>query len=162
MESRPIRVIFVCLGNICRSPLAASVFRRLVARAGLSDAFRVDSAGISDYHVGEPPDPRMTETAARHGVTLTGRARQVQLAAVRDADYVIAMDRENAADLRALAGGNAGLTVRLLGVYDPEATDEPDVPDPYYGGPEGFEQVYGMVERSCRSLLHHIREERGL
>jgi protein-tyrosine phosphatase len=162
MDSGSIRVIFVCLGNICRSPLAASVFRRQVARAGLSDVFLIDSAGISDYHVGEPPDPRMSKTAGRHGVTLTGRARQVRLVDVQDADYIIAMDRENRADLRELTAGDSGGPTQLLGAYDPQAVDEPDVPDPYYGGPEGFERVYEMVERSCRALLQHIREERGL
>lgn len=158
----PIRVIFVCLGNICRSPLAASVFKRQVARAGLSDLFRVDSAGVSDYHAGEPPDPRMKETAARHGVTLAGRSRQVRLADIQDADYVIATDRENLADLRALRDGKAGPPIQLLGAFDPEAADEPDVPDPYYGGPAGFEQVYEMVERSCSALLRHIQKERSL
>lgn len=162
MDSGPIRVTFVCLGNICRSPLAASVFRRQVARAGLSHLFRIDSAGVSDYHVGEPPDPRMAETAARHDVTLAGLARQIRPADIRDADYVIAMDRENRADLRALARDDAGAHVQLLRTYDAEATGEPDVPDPYYGGPEGFERVYEMVERSCSALLHHIREDRGL
>lgn len=162
MDSGPVRIIFVCLGNICRSPLAASVFRRQVARAGLSDSFHVDSAGISDYHAGEPPDPRMKETAARHGVAVTGRARQVRLADVQDADYVIAMDRENRADLHALADGAAATPVQLLRAYDPEAFGESDVPDPYYGGPGGFEQVYEMVERSCSALLHHIRKERSL
>lgn len=158
----PIRVIFVCLGNICRSPLAATVLRRQVARAGLSEHFRIDSAGISDYHVGETPDPRMAETAARHGVTLTGRARQVRPADVRDADYVIAMDRDNRTDLLALVDGEGASHVQLLRFYDPEAAGEADVPDPYYGGPAGFERVYEMVERSCSALLHHIRKEKGL
>lgn len=161
MESGPIHIIFVCLGNICRSPLAASVFRRQLARAGLSDSFRIDSAGISDDHVGEPPDPRMTKTAGRHGVALTGRARQVRELDLLDADYVIAMDRENRADILALMA-DAGSHVRLLRAWDPDAAGEPDVPDPYYGGAAGFEQVYEMVERSCGALLQEIREERGL
>ncbi|HKJ93789.1 MAG TPA: low molecular weight protein-tyrosine-phosphatase [Longimicrobiales bacterium] len=162
MDSEPIHVLFICLGNICRSPLAASVFRRQVARAGLSDRFRVDSAGVSDYHTGEPPDPRMQETAARHHVTLRGSARQVKESDLQRADYVIAMDEENRAGLRSLSAARGGAPVHLMRAFDPETADEPDVPDPYYGGPDGFEHVYEMIERSCRALLDHIREERGL
>lgn len=103
----------------------------------------------------------MTKTAARHGVALKGRARQVRELDLLDADYVIAMDGDNHADIRALMA-DAGPPVYLLRAWDADAAGETDVPDPYYGGAGGFERVYAMVERSCRALLHQIREERGL
>ena len=159
---RRIRVLFVCLGNICRSPLAEAVFRHLVEQRGWSDRFDIDSAGTSGWHRGAPPDARSTETARRRGITLAGRSRKVTAADLRTFDYVIAMDAENRAaldELRAQSGGTA--QIRQLREFEADA-DSLDVPDPYYGGPRGFEDVHDIVERGAAGLLAHIAAERGL
>ncbi|MDT8341362.1 MAG: low molecular weight protein-tyrosine-phosphatase [Longimicrobiales bacterium] len=153
---RPTSVLFVCLGNICRSPLAEGVFLHLLRAAGAGDRYRVDSAGTGAWHVGERPDPRAREVAERRGVALPSRARQVTPPDLDDFDLVVAMDRSNLADLEALRdrhGGSARLV--LLRDFDPEPGDR-EVPDPYYGGPEGFDRVVAMVERSARALLDHL------
>ena len=149
-------VLFVCLGNICRSPLAEGVFRHLVAEAGLADRFVVDSAGTGAWHEGERADPRSIQVAAAHGVTLDGRARQIREEDVRTFDVVVAMDRDNLAVLQEVssaAGGTARL--HLLRAFDPTA-DGDEVPDPYYGGPQGFEKVYRMVHAACEGLLREL------
>ncbi len=149
-------VLFVCLGNICRPPLAEGVFRHLVAEAGLAERFVVDSAGTGAWHEGEPADPRSIQVAAAHGVTLEGRARQVVPDDLRRFDVVVAMDRDNLAVLEAIsssAGGTARL--HLLREFDP-AADGDEVPDPYYGGPHGFEKVYHMVHAACEGLLREL------
>jgi protein-tyrosine phosphatase len=161
MASEPVRVLFVCLGNICRSPLAEAVFRHLVDERGMSHAFEIDSAGTSGYHNGAPPDRRSTETARRRGITLAGQSRRLAPRDLEAFDYVIAMDAENLGEIRALqaaAGGRA--EVRRLREFDPSA-DSLDVPDPYYGGPRGFEDVHDIVERACAGLLEHVLAERG-
>jgi protein-tyrosine phosphatase len=153
-RSERTRILFVCLGNICRSPLAEGVFRHLVRVEGLEDRYHIDSAGTGGWHVGDPPDPRSVEVAARHGLHLEGSARTVHTSDYEQFDLVIAMDRQNLRDLEGRdPGGSAEL--RLLREFDPEAEDDMDVPDPYYGGDAGFERVYRMVERSCRQLLDH-------
>lgn len=157
-----ISVLFVCLGNICRSPLAEGVFRHVLDEEGLSDGFRVDSAGTGSWHVGESPDHRAMRTAATHGVTLGGHARQVQPEDFKRFDYIVAMDRSNLAHLQEYQeslGGEAAL--HLLREFDPLGIPGAEVPDPYYGGPDGFEEVYEMVERSCRHLLRHIKDQAG-
>ena len=152
------RVLFVCLGNICRSPLAEGVFLHLVREAGLSDRFEVDSAGTGDWHVGERPDSRASAVARRHGVELPSRARQVTPEDLETFDHVLAMDRENLRDLRRLAPRGATADIRLLRAHDPlsASEDDGDVPDPYYGGPAGFDLVYDMVHRSCSALLAEL------
>jgi protein-tyrosine phosphatase len=158
----PIRVLFVCLGNICRSPLAEAVFRHLVEERGWTDRFEIDSAGTSGWHRGAPPDARSAEVARRRGIELTGGSRKVVAADLRRFHYVIAMDAENHAALRELqasAGGTA--QVRRLREFEPRAASL-DVPDPYYGGPRGFEDVHDIVERGCAGLLAHIAAEHGL
>ncbi len=152
-------VLFVCLGNICRSPLAEGVLRHLARERGVEDRIRIDSAGTGAWHVGNPPDPRSAETAARHGIRLEGAARQVHPADAERFDLVLAMDRSNLRDLERLFAGHphARARVRLFRDYDPEADDGPaDVPDPYYGGPDGFEEVHRMVVRSCAVLLDEV------
>lgn len=159
--ARPTSVLFVCLGNICRSPLAEGVFLHRAEEAGLSASFRVDSAGTGAWHVGERPDPRSLQVAAEHGVALPGRARQVTPEDLRTFDVVVAMDRDNLAALRELqtsSGGTARL--HLLREFDP-AADGDEVPDPYYGGPLGFEEVYGMVDAACRGLLARLAPAAG-
>lgn len=155
--SSTTRVLFVCLGNICRSPLAEGVFRSLVEEAGLSDKFEIDSAGTGSWHVGERPDSRAAMVAREHGVELDCRARQVTAKDFHDFDYVIAMDRENLRALERMASSSAGdAEVHLLREYDPDPEGE-EVPDPYYGGVSGFENVYQIVTRSCEGLLTRLR-----
>ena len=157
-----VAVLFVCLGNICRSPLAEGVFREVVRTEGLEVWFEVDSAGTSNYHRGESPDPRTVETAARRGVRLAHAARQVTGADLHRFDYVVVMDEQNFAKVRRLADSvRPDAEIHLLRSFDEEAAGEREVPDPYFGGPGGFEHVHEMVERSCRGLLRHIRGERG-
>ena len=161
MRSEPIRVLFVCLGNICRSPLAEGVFRSLVSARGLDAHYQIDSAGTGGWHVGEDPDARSMAVALKNGVRLTGRARQVSAADVDDFDYLIAMDRQNLRDLTALARRReGGAAVHLLREFDPEPGDR-QVPDPYYGGDEGFDHVYQMVLRACAGLLDELERDRG-
>jgi protein-tyrosine phosphatase len=155
-------VLFVCLGNICRSPLAEGVFRHVLDESGLSGRFYVDSAGTGGWHVGESPDHRAVRTAATRGITLTGHSRQIQPEDFRRFDYIVAMDQSNLSHLeqyREGVGGEAALY--LLREFDPEGGPGEEVPDPYYGGPNGFEAVYEMVDRSCRGLLEHILDEGG-
>ena len=152
-------MLFVCLGNICRSPLAEGIFRDQVRQAGLGDAIEIDSAGIGDWHVGELPDPRTRSVAQRRGLELVSRARQVKSGDLESFDYVVAMDEENLRGLQRLrADTPSGTQVRRLREFDPDA-DQLDVPDPYYGGEDGFERVHDMVERACAGLLQHIRSE---
>ena len=147
-----MRLLFVCLGNICRSPTAEGVMRKLVRDAGLEDAVHLDSAGTGGWHVGSPPDERATEAAARRGITLEGAARRFSVEDFDRFDLILAMDAENLRDLRALAPDEeARAKVRLL--RGPGL----DVPDPYYGGDDGFDVVLDQVEEACRALLAEIR-----
>lgn len=151
-----ISVLFVCLGNICRSPLAEGIFRALVDERGLTDRFEIDSAGTGGWHVGEPADSRATMVAKRYGVTLESRARQVTAQDLTRFDYVIAMDRDNLSVLeRMLESSGADTELHLLREFDAEG-DGDEVPDPYYGGARGFENVYEMIERSSAALLEHV------
>jgi protein-tyrosine phosphatase len=151
-----VRILFVCLGNICRSPTAEAVMRGLVAERGLEDQMEVESAGTGSWHLGEPPDPRAVEAAAERGVELTGAARQVDESDFERFDLLIAMDRSNHDALLALAPDTqARERVRLLREFGDD--HNADVPDPYYGGPDGFAEVLEIVERCCTALLDDIR-----
>jgi protein-tyrosine phosphatase len=131
--------------------------RHLVAEAGREDALSLDSAGTGSWHIGNAPDPRATAAAAERGITLAGAARQVTVADFDAFDLIVAMDAANARDLRRLAPDDAARAkVVLLRDHDPEAGGDLDVPDPYYGGEDGFETVLDIVERSCRNLLSTI------
>jgi protein-tyrosine phosphatase len=163
MTEDTIGVLFICLGNICRSPLAEGVFRGLVAEAGLEHRVAVDSAGTSDYHTGEAPDPRTVAVAARRGVRLEHAARQITAADLDRFAYIMVMDEQNYGKVRRLADRvRPGTEIRMLRSFDPEADGDLSVPDPYFGGERGFEDVQDMVERACRALLAHVREEHGL
>ena len=154
-----VKVLFVCLGNICRSPTAEGVFRKYVTEAGLADAILIDSAGTHAYHVGEPPDLRAQETAARRGVDLSGlRGRRATEADLDDFDYVLAMDRENLHNLLAIARDHHRQRIRLFLEFA-EELDEKEVPDPYYGGPSGFDKVMDMIEEASAGLLADIRKK---
>src|SRR5688572_13604130 len=159
MEERT-KVVFVCTGNICRSPTAEGVFRHLVREAGLTHRFEIDSAGTSSYHIGEAPDPRSAATAERRGVPLTGAARKLRSHDLDEFDFVILMDADNLAAVEQLAGGTRA-NVKLLREFDPDGAGSLDVPDPYYGGSRGFDNVYDIIERACRAMLDAIRRERG-
>jgi protein-tyrosine phosphatase len=154
------RVLFVCLGNICRSPTAEAVMARLVAEADLAHAIEVDSAGTGAWHVGSPPDERATQAAAERGIAMRGVARQVTGEDFERFDLLVAMDGENLRNLRALAPhSEAAARVRLLREFDPAGARAAslDVPDPYYGGPDGFDRVLDLVEAACAGLLAELR-----
>src|SRR5271155_664854 len=154
-----MRVLFVCLGNICRSPTAEGVMRSLVEEAGLQGTIELDSAGTGAWHVGSPPDQRAVAAARARGIALDGYARQVTVDDVEDFDLVIAMDRANLRELRRLARGEQERAkIRLLREFDPASagTEEPEVPDPYYGAPGGFDEVLGLVDAACNGLLGQI------
>ena len=154
------RILFVCMGNICRSPTAEGVMRHLVREAGLEDEIVIDSAGTGGWHAGDPPDRRATAAARARGVTLEGGARQLTVDDFEDFDLLLAMDRDNLAGIRAIAPDEAAAAKAwLLREYDPASAGAPDldVPDPYYGGPQGFETVLDQVEAACRGLLDAIR-----
>lgn len=154
-----LNVLFVCLGNICRSPLAEGVFIHQVEEAGLSERIAVDSAGTGGYHTGERADPRSREVAERHGVDLPSRARKVRDSDFVEFTHVVAMDAQNKRDLLARCPGEHEGKVFLLRDHDPDGPG--DVPDPYYGGPKGFDLIYDQVERSCRQLLSTLSSELG-
>lgn len=153
----PVRVLFVCMGNICRSPTAEGVLRALVAERGLDGAVEVDSAGTHAFHIGEPADRRMRRVALDRGYELGSSARQVTPEDLDRFDLVLAMDRDNLAELQALNGtGKAGL--HLFSDFLPQGSPL-DVPDPYYGGHQGFERVLDLVEEGCPAILDHLLEE---
>lgn len=153
----PVRLLFVCLGNICRSPLAEGVCRHMIRSRGLSARVTVDSCGTGGWHEGQAPDPRMRKTAQQHGVSMQGQtARQFSAADFERFDYILAMDRANLRAVRSQdATGTHAHKVQLFRTYDPEPGDG-EVPDPYYGGAAGFENVYQMVERTCAALLDAV------
>lgn len=153
-----VRILFVCMGNICRSPVAEGVFRRMLEGAGLNEKIYVDSAGTHSYHTGAPPDPRSQATALRRDIDLRDlRARRVTVADFAQFDYVLAMDRENLDHLLALCG-DPGLRrrIQLFLDYAPHLPER-EVPDPYYGGPNGFERVMDLIEEAAEGLLVDIR-----
>jgi protein-tyrosine phosphatase len=156
---KPTRLLFVCMGNICRSPTAEGVMRGLLREQGLEDRVEVDSAGTGDWHRGAPPDARATEAARARGVALDGAARVVTRRDFDDFDLILAADRRNLRDLRALAPSRARDRIHLLREFDPRSAGAPDldVPDPYFGGSDGFEQVLDLVDAACRGLLDALR-----
>ncbi len=157
-----ISVLFVCLGNICRSPMAEGVFRQLVEEEGMGGRIRVDSAGTDDWHVGESPDPRASAVARKNGVELESIARTIESGDLDDFDYVLAMDLENLRDIQALQRAHGGdASIHLFRDFDPEAGGEREVPDPYFGGPTGFDRVYEMIRRTASNLLDQLRPKVG-
>ena len=156
-----MRILFVCLGNICRSPTAEGVMRRLLREEGLEHAVTTDSAGTGDWHVGSPPDARATAAARSRGIALAGAARVVARRDFDAFDLILAADRRNLRELRAAAPAGARERIRLLREFDPASNGaaDLDVPDPYYGGDEGFERVLDLVEAACRGLLDALRAD---
>jgi protein-tyrosine phosphatase len=155
-----MQILFVCLGNICRSPTAEGVMRALVAEAGLQEQIELDSAGTGAWHVGESPDARATEAARARGIVLEGAARQVRVEDFERFDLILAMDGSNLHALRQMAPDHeAREKVRLLREFDPASAGlhDLDVPDPYYDSQRGFEIVLDQVQAACAGLLEHVR-----
>lgn len=154
-----VNVLFVCLGNICRSPTAHGVFQKLVDDAGFSEKIFVDSAGTSGWHIGEPPDKRASAAALKRGYNLSAlRGRQLTQSDFADFNYILAMDSDNLANIKALRPANYNGEVDLLLNYAKNSSIT-EVPDPYYGGSQGFEHVLDLVEDACRSLLEDIQQK---
>jgi protein-tyrosine phosphatase len=155
-----VKVLFVCLGNICRSPTAEGVFRHVVIRAGLEDKIEIDSAGTHAYHVGDPPDPRAQLAAKRRGIDLSRlRGRKAVRADIETFDYVLAMDRENHENLLAICPEGLESKVQLFMEFAPHRSER-EVPDPYFGGASGFDRVLDMIEEAAAGLLEDIRKNR--
>ena len=155
---RSLKVLFVCLGNICRSPTAEGVFKRLVRDAGLDEVVTSDSAGTGDYHIGDPPDPRACAAAAARGYDLSVlRGRQVSRKDFEEFDYVLPMDAQNMRELKRLCPAEHAHKLRYFTEFC--SRGECTVPDPYGGGPKGFELVLDLVEDAAQGLLRHIRKE---
>jgi protein-tyrosine phosphatase len=154
-----VRILFVCMGNICRSPTAEGVMRHLLEQEGLAGEIEIDSAGTGAWHAGSPPDRRATAAAKARGIALEGTARQVTEEDFETFDLLLCADAENVAALRALAPPGTEDRVRLLRSFDPAGDGDLDVPDPYYGGDQGFEHVLDQVEAACRGLLDQVRQQ---
>ncbi len=154
-----ISILFVCMGNICRSPTAQGVFKRLIEQTGLINDVKIDSAGTHAYHIGKAPDPRAQAVALRRGIDISAqRARRVIPSDFEKFDYILAMDQENLSALRTICPPEHSHKLRLFLEYAPELKVG-DVPDPYYGGPTGFEQVLDLVEIASEGLLRQLRQE---
>lgn len=157
METKKIRVLFVCLGNICRSPMAEAVMRDMVGKEGLDHLIEVDSAGTGDWHIGNPPHRGTRDQLDRYGISYEGiRARQIGSKDFQDFDYIIAMDDDNVRELKRIAGSGGGSVAKLLDLV-PDARLR-NVPDPYFTG--NFDETYELVVAGCRALLEKIKSER--
>ncbi len=156
------RVLFVCMGNICRSPAAECVFRQVITQEGLAGAVECDSAGTIDFHAGSAPDPRVRKTGADRGFEIVGRARQVQEADLESFDLILAMDRENLEYVKSLdVRGQYSEKIRLFCDFA-QQMDEEEVPDPYYGGQTGFDKVFDLLEDGSEGLIAHLTEHQGI
>lgn len=153
-----MKILFVCLGNICRSPSAEGVFRRALEQAGMADEVLVDSCGVGSWHIGKAPDPRAQQAALLRGLDISGlRARQLQQQDFTEFDYVLGMDQDNLRAMRELQPANSKAHVGLFLAFS--GTPGGEVPDPYYGGEEGFENVLNMIEAASDGLVQHLKRE---
>jgi len=160
-DIKPIQVLFVCMGNICRSPTAHGVFQALVESEDLASAIQVDSAGTHSYHIGSPPDLRSQATAQQRGVDLTGlRARRFVASDFVDFDYLLAMDNANLADMLAIKPDNASAAAELMLSYS-DRFGQQEIPDPYFGD-DGFDLVFDMIDDAAHGLLQRIRQRHDL
>ncbi len=157
---KPIKILFVCLGNICRSPLAHAVFQDLVDKASQTEYFEIESCGIGAWHIGNLPDSRMIAEAAKHGIAMTHPARRLQVMDFEYYDLILPMDLSNLKYLMSKSPDELKDKIKLFRSFDPESKDEfAEVPDPYYGGADGFSNVYDIVHRSCKNLLEELQEQ---
>jgi len=155
---KKVKVLFVCMGNICRSPTAHAVFRQLVREKGLEDVIEIDSAGTHAYHVGEMPDQRAMQTAKNRGIEMHDlRARKVDFGDLYEFDYILAMDEANYQNLMDLALPEHHAKIRMFLEFAPEVSEK-EVPDPYYGGPQGFEHVFDLVQKASEGFLKEIEQ----
>ncbi|PIQ49309.1 MAG: protein tyrosine phosphatase [Cytophagales bacterium CG12_big_fil_rev_8_21_14_0_65_40_12] len=150
-----VKVLFVCLGNICRSPLAEGIFTQKVIEMGLSDHFEIDSCGTSNYHIGEQPDPRTIKNALKNGVELNHQGRQFTYADFLEFDYILPMDQSNKRDIERLRPGHERAEALMMRYFDP-LDKNANVPDPYYDEEKGFQEVFEILYRSCASLLDFL------
>ena len=158
-----VHVLFVCLGNICRSPLAEGIFKKLVEDRGLQGQIQSDSAGTSGWHIGEPSDPRTMEVAVKHGISIDHYGKKTGPSDFQRFDYIVAMDRSNFDNIKRTTGFDSYDPSRLLMMRDFDDVGKgQDVPDPYYGGGDGFEHVYQILDRSCHKLLDHIVKKNNI
>lgn len=157
-KDQPFKICFVCLGNICRSPTAEGVFQHLVNERGFQSYFYVDSAGTSAYHIGEPANSKSQAVANQQGVRLLSKGRRFEREDLAEFDLILAMDHENLKNIRHLDIHSAySGKIKLLREYDPDPEDKA-VPDPYYGGMQGFQRVFDVIKRSCENLLDELEE----
>lgn len=155
-----IKIIFVCLGNICRSPLAEAICKKKVVDRGWEEKVYCDSAGTANYHVGEKPDHRSVQVAGEHGVPIAHHAQQFTIGLSREFDYWVAMDRDNYRNMMLEMGGESDRLI-LMRHFDDQHPDT-EVPDPYYGGQDGFENVFQILDRSIENFLDFLGEKHGL
>jgi len=157
-KENPYKICFVCLGNICRSPTAEGIFQHLIDERGYQPYFYIDSAGTSAYHIGEPANSKSRDVANKHGVELRSRARKFTVDDLEEFDMILAMDHENLNNIRQLDSRNQySEKIALMRNFDPEPGDGA-VPDPYYGGMDGFQHVFDVIKHSCENLLDELEE----
>lgn len=157
-KEKPFKICFVCLGNICRSPTAEGIFIHKVKKAGLEDYFEIDSAGTAAYHVGEGANSKSQSTANKYGIHLPSKARKLRVTDLEEYDLILAMDSENLHNIKNLdSTGEFSEKVRMMREFDPQPGDG-EVPDPYFGGMDGFENVYRVLDRSTETLLNELTE----
>lgn len=159
---KPYRVLFVCMGNICRSPAAEGTFRHLLKQEGLEKHIECDSAGTIDFHTGSPPDARMRSAARERGINVSGTARQIVAADLASFDLILCMDDDNQEYVEQLAGDRKHRARLRLVCEFVSDSDAREVPDPYYGGADGFDNVMDLLEDGCANLLEYVRKKAGL
>jgi len=163
VKNKKVRVLFVCLGNICRSPAAEGIMQKLVEKNGLGDFIEVDSAGTSGWHEGELPDERMREHGEKRDYSFGSRARKFRSSDFKEFDYIIVMDKNNYNNVKSMADGKEQIgKIRMMTDYSMQYSHHDYVPDPYYGGASGFELVLDLLEDACEGLLQTIKKEHSL